>query len=85
MGGRYVFPEELENCLFSYGFYHDYLAILHEDATITVKVEKELNVETSILMEEEIKNIFGEKTTIEYYMPGEFHYPGHGLRFLKER
>lgn len=85
LNDRYVFPEELENCLFSYGFYHDYLAILNEDETITVKVEKELSVDSNVNMEDEIKKIFGENTFIEYYMPGELHYPGHGLRFLKER
>ena len=71
--------------MFSYGFYHDYLAILNEDETITVKVEKELSVDSNVNMEDEIKKIFGENTFIEYYMPGELHYPGHGLRFLKER
>ena len=35
-------------------------------------------------MEELIKEIFHCKTFIEYYMPGELRYPGHGLRFLKE-
>jgi len=83
--GQYIFPEELENCLFSYGFYHDYYAILHEDESVTVKIEKELNIESNQEMEERIKEIFGKTTCIEYYMPGELQYPGHGLRFLKER
>ena len=85
LNGRYVFPEELENCLFSFGLYHDYLAILREDGTITVKIEKSLNFSVPSEIENSIKEIFGQKTNVEYYMPGELGYSGHGLRFLKER
>ena len=84
IGDQYIFPEALENILFSHGYYHEYLAVLCRDNTITVKVEKELNKSENAEMESQIKDLFGLNTTVDYYMPGELGYHGHGLRFIKE-
>lgn len=81
---KYIFPEALENILFSYGYYHEFLAVLGRDNTITVKVEKELIKNKNSVMESKIKKLFGLQTKINYYMPGELGYNGHGLRFIKE-
>jgi len=81
---KYIFPEALENILFSNGYYHEYLAVLSNDKTITVKIEKELNMNENKDMELQILDLFEENTTVEYYMPGELGYHGHGLRFIKE-
>lgn len=84
IGDKYIFPEALENILFSHGYYHEYLAVLCRDNTVTVKVEKELNKSGNTEMESQIEDLFGLRTTIDYYMPGELGYHGHGLRFIKE-
>ena len=81
---HYIFPEDLENILFSYGFCYEYLAILCKSNTVIVKVEKELSKPKNRNMENEVNELFGLPTKIDYYMPGELGYHGSGLRFIKE-
>lgn len=84
INGKYIFPEALENILFSYGYYHEYLAFLSKDNTVLVKIEKDLGHKENREMEMQIEALFGLPTTVEYNMPGELGYHGHGLRFVKE-
>ena len=79
INNQYVFPEEIENLLFKYGYIGEYCAEKYGD-TILVKTEGiQRDVPPSLVKEAE--QIFQSKTTVEVIMPGSLNYDGHGKRF----
>ena len=81
--GRYVFPEELENCLMRYGFYNDYQARECIDGSIVVTIEKREEQTVSSQMNNEIRKLLIHVRDIQYVPPSTLNYPGHGPRFQK--
>lgn len=75
----YVFPENLENILFKYGFIGEYCAEKSEN-TYLIKTEGNEN-SYSNEMETEIRDLLKADVTIEIVPPGSLNYDGHGRRF----
>lgn len=75
----YVFPENLENILFKYGFIGEYCAEKSKNKYL-IKTEGSEN-SYSNEMETEIKALFKADVMIEIVPPGSLNYDGHGRRF----
>lgn len=79
--GGYVFPVSIENILFKYGHFGEYLVEKSQD-NYTVKVESgDCNIKDEMVSE--LKGILGEKCSVHILMPGSLNYDGHGKRFVK--
>lgn len=82
MDGRYIFPENVENILFKYGYIGEYCAE-KQGARYLVKTEGnqcEINPE----MVAEMQELFGADVKIDVVTPGSLNYDGHGRRFAQE-
>lgn len=76
----YVFPENLENILFKYGFIGEYCVEKTENKYL-IKTEGTEN-SYSNEMETEIRALFKMDVVIEIVPPGSLNYDGHGRRFI---
>ncbi len=76
----YVFPENLENILFKYGFIGEYSAEKTSNGFL-IKTEGSWN-DFESRMEAEIRELFHAKIQIEIVPPGSLNYDGHGRRFI---
>lgn len=75
----YVFPENLENILFKYGFIGEYCV---EKSKNHYLVKTEGNEDSySNEMEAEIRTLFGADVIVEIVPPKSLNYDGHGRRF----
>lgn len=79
IGGSYVFPENLENILFRYGFIGEYRAE-KSGGRYFIKTEGSKD-SYSNEMETEIRTLFNADVRIEVVPPGSLNYDGHGRRF----
>lgn len=79
--GSYVFPENLENILFKYGFIGEYRAEKTHNGFL-VKTECSANG-FSAEMKAEIEKLFGAEVQVEIVPPGSLNYDGHGRRFAQ--
>lgn len=79
--GSYVFPENLENILFKYGFIGEYRAEKTHNGFL-VKTESSANG-FSAEMKAEIEKLFGAEVQVEIVPPGSLNYDGHGRRFAQ--
>lgn len=82
IGGRYVFPENLEDILFKYGYIGEYCAEKTKSGFI-VKTEGNNPVVVPEL-KKEIEELFDSDVNIEVITPGSLNYDGHSKRFLDE-
>ena len=78
---EYVFPENIENILFKYGYYGEYL-VEQSKNSYSVKVESEDSIIKEEMLEE-LKSILGRECSVHILMPGSLNYDGHGKRFLR--
>ena len=75
----YIFPENLENILFKYGFIGEYCV---EKSRNHYLVKTEGNEDSySNEMEAEIRTLFGADVIVEIVPPKSLNYDGHGRRF----
>lgn len=75
----YIFPENLENILFKYGFIGEYCV---EKSRNHYLVKTEGNEDSySNEMEAEIRTLFGADVIVEIVPPKSLNYDGHGKRF----
>lgn len=75
----YIFPENLENILFKYGFIGEYCV---EKSRNHYLVKTEGNEDSySNEMETEIRTLFGADVIVEIVPPKSLNYDGHGRRF----
>ncbi len=82
MGENYIFPENVENILFKYGYIGEYCAENQGDSFL-VKTEggsKDINPE----MLKEMQELFNSPVEIEVLTPGSLNYDGHGRRFVQK-
>ena len=79
--GEYVFPENIENILFKYGHYGEYL-VEQSKNSYTVKVESGDSVIKEAMLEE-LKFILKSECSVHILMPGSLNYDGHGKRFVR--
>lgn len=79
--GEYVFPENIENILFKYGHYGEYL-VEHSKDGYVVKVESGDNAIRDEMLKE-LKSILGDACSIHILTPGSLNYDGHGKRFVR--
>ena len=77
--GKYVFPENLENILFKYGFIGEYCAERVQNGFL-IKTEGN-NSSYRVEMLYEIKNLFHSEVIIDVVTPGSLNYDGHARRF----
>ena len=82
VGNTYVFPENVENILFRYGYIGEYRAERHGDGFL-VKTEGDKR-EVHPEMVEEMRELFRSPVEIEVVTPGSLNYDGHGRRFAQE-
>lgn len=78
----YIFPENVENILFKYGYIGEYCVEKEKDGFL-VKTEgscREINTE----MRMEMQKLFRSPVMIEVVTPGSLNYDGHGRRFAQE-
>lgn len=81
INGKYVFPENIENVLFKYGHYGEYL-VEHTKENYVIKVESG-DTFVSDDMLNELMMILGKKCSVNIIMPGSLNYDGHGKRFME--
>ncbi|MEE1086816.1 MAG: AMP-binding protein [Schaedlerella sp.] len=81
MNGKYIFPEMVENVLFSHGFYGDY-KIYKENDEIVIKTES-MEAQISAKLQTEMNQLFEQEVTLEIVMPRSLGYSGHGNRIEK--
>lgn len=79
VNNTYVFPENLENILFKYGFIGEYCVEKSEDYYL-IKTEGNETLYSNE-MEAEIRTLFNADVMIEVVPPKSFNYDGHGRRF----
>ncbi len=78
--GRYVFPEQVENILFSYGLIGDY-RVVREGDTYTVFSECPHQVDCTPIVAE-LSALFCNAITMELCPPRSLGYQGFGNRFV---
>lgn len=78
---KYVFPENIENILYKYGHYGEYIVEKSQD-NFVVKVESENSVVKDEMMRK-LRTILGDKCSVHILMPGSLNYDGHGKRFVR--
>ena len=82
IGGGYVFPENVEDILFKYGFIGEYAAEKHEGA---FRIKTEGNGSgIAPEMKAEMEALFRAPVEIEAVTPGSLNYNGHGKRFTED-
>lgn len=81
--GEDIFPIMLEEILMAHGFILDYQAVLEEDQSVTVKIEKPQNAEVTEAMVRKIEELFKTKISMQILEPGELKFFGHGKRFFQ--
>lgn len=81
INGEYVFPENIENILFKFGHYGEYL-VEQSKNSYTVKVESGDSVIKEEMLEE-LRAILGNDCSVHILMPGSLNYDGHGKRFVR--
>lgn len=78
----YVFPENVENILFHYGYIGEYCV---EKARNSFLVKTEGNsCEINPEMVRKMQELFHSVVTIQVVTPGSLNYDGHGRRFIQE-
>lgn len=81
LDGTYVFPENVENILFEYGYIGEYCVERHID-TFIVKTEGNVT-EANPEMINKLNNLFRTSITVDVVTPGSLNYDGHGKRFIQ--
>lgn len=81
INNQYVFPEEIENILFRYGYIGEYCVERHRD-TFLVKTEG-IQTKASPTLIKEAEQLFQSETRVEVVTPGSLNYDGHGKRFTE--
>ena len=81
LDGTYVFPENVENILFEYGYIGEYCVERHTD-TFIVKTEGN-GAEANPEMINKLNNLFRTSITVDVVTPGSLNYDGHGKRFIQ--
>lgn len=79
--GQYVFPENIENVLFKYGHYGEYM-VEHSHEKYVIKVESG-NANISQKMMDEVNSLMGKQCEVQILMPGSLNYDGHSKRFIE--
>lgn len=80
--GTYIFPENVENILFQYGYIGEYCVETEGDVFL-VKTEGD-RCEVNPEMVQKMRELFHSSVTIEVITPGSLNYDGHGRRFTQE-
>ena len=80
--GTYIFPENVENILFQYGYIGEY-CVEKEGDVFLVKTEGD-RCEVNPEMVQKMRELFHSSVTIEVITPGSLNYDGHGRRFTQE-
>lgn len=75
----YIFPENVENILFKYGYIGEY-CVEKQDDSFFVKTEGS-QYEICPGMMKEVQELFHSAVDIEVIAPGSLNYDGHGKRF----
>lgn len=78
----YIFPEDVENILFKYGYIGEY-CVENLDDGFLVKTEGN-NREVNPDMVREFQTLFRSTLEIDVVTPGSLNYDGHGRRFLQK-
>ncbi len=78
--GEYVFPENIENILFKYGHYGEYI-VENNKGKYTIKVESGDTVIKDEMLDE-LKAILGDNCVVSIIMPGSLNYDGHSKHFV---
>ncbi len=81
INNQYVFPEEIENILFKYGYIGEYCVEKHGDAFLVKTEGIQTKVSPSLIKEAE--QLFQSETRVEVVTPGSLNYDGHGKRFTE--
>ena len=81
VGGKYVFPETLENCLIKNGFIGEYRANEQENGTILVTIEASEATVIPKEMKQEMDDIFKSTVEVKKVPLGSLEYDGHQPRF----
>lgn len=82
IGGKFVFPENVENILFKHGYIGEY-TVEKEKSTYLVKVEAlDARVRKEVI--DELKALFEGEIEVEIVSPGSLNYDGHAKRFIEE-
>ena len=76
---KYVFPENVENILFKYGFIGEYCVEKNKDSYL-IKTEG-LVSPTKKSMINELEELFESAITFKLLTPGSLNYDGHAKRF----
>lgn len=81
INGQYVFPENVENILFKFGHYGEYM-VEHSPEKFVIKVESGNN-NISKEMLDELKLLMDKQCQVQILMPGSLNYDGHSKRFIE--
>lgn len=81
INGQYVFPENVENILFKFGHYGEYM-FEHSPEKFVIKVESGNN-NISKEMLDELKLLMDKQCQVQILMPGSLNYDGHSKRFIE--
>ena len=81
INGQYVFPENVENILFKFGHYREYM-VEHSPEKFVIKVESGNN-NISKEMLDELKLLMDKQCQVQILMPGSLNYDGHSKRFIE--
>lgn len=83
INGEYIFPEMLENCLMRNGFILEYKAVMDNNGSVEVTIEKAPGQEITDTLVNELNILFDTKVKITTVPPHALKYNGHSPRFSK--
>lgn len=81
INGEYIFPENVENILFKYGYIGEY-CMENQDGGFLIRTEGDQR-EISPELLREMGELLHSAVKIEVVRPRSLHYDGHGKRFIQ--